>query len=252
MNIAIVTGASSGLGREFVTQLDKEGYDCIWVIARRIERLTALSEVCKTAIRPISLDLSLSESFETLGALLNEEKPNVSVLVAASGFGKYGASTDLTPDEIHSMIDVNCKAFIFTAMTTLPYMQAGGRILVMGSASAFQPLPYFNLYAATKSLVVHYARALGVELRDRGISVTAVCPGYVRTEFFQVAKETKNPDTCNNFTPMYEPEDVVRKALRDSKKGKDLSVLGFTTKCRRLCGKLLPTKLVMNTWLKMK
>lgn len=252
MNIAIITGASSGLGREFVTQLDAEGYDCLWVIARRTERLEALAGECKTPVRPISMDLSLPESFDALRALLEAEKPTVSALVAASGFGKYGAATDMTAAEINSMIDVNCKALIFTTLTVLPYMTSGGRILVMGSASAFQPLPYFNLYAATKSFVVHYSRALNVELKDRNISVTAVCPGYVRTEFFDVAKQTGNPDACNNFTPMYEPEDVVRKALKDSKRGKDLSVLGFTTKVRRLCGKLLPTKLVMNSWLKMK
>lgn len=255
MKIAIVSGASSGMGAEFVRQLDsskKETLDEIWVIARRVERLEKLAAECRHKIVPMALDLTKTESLDALRAALEEKKPEVSVLVNASGFGKYGAYLDLTDEEIDSMIDLNAKSMVHVTYSVLPYMSKGGRVLTIGSASAFQPLPEFNMYASTKAFVVRFCRALNVELRSRGISVTCVCPGYVRTEFFAVAQDTKNPDTCKNFKPMYEPEDVVRKALRDSRRGRDLSVLGLNTKLKRVAGKLLPAKMVMNTWLKIK
>lgn len=253
MKIAIVTGASSGMGREFARQIAAEGgLDELWVIARRAERLEELKKELSVPVRPIALDLTREESVEQLKAVLAEEKPDVKILVNASGFGKYGTYRDLTDQEITQMIDLNCKSVVKITYAVLPYMQAGGRVLMLGSASAFQPLPEFNMYASTKAFVVHFSRALNVELKDRKISVTCVCPGFVRTEFFKVAQDTKNPDTCKNFKPLYEPEDVIRKALKDSKKGKDLSVLGFNTKMKRLSGKLLPAKMVMNVWMKIK
>ena len=257
MNIAIVTGASSGLGREFAVQIAQQAvYDEIWLIARREERLLAMKERVSDKFRPIPLDLTKPESLQRLRTLLEEEKPDVGLLVNASGFGKYGTYLDLTDREIDDMIDLNCKAVVHITYAVLPYMHdingEHGRIITMGSASSFQPLPEFNMYASTKAFVVHFCRALHVELKSRHISVTAVCPGYVRTAFMQVAQDTKNPDTCQNFNPMYEPSDVVRKALRDSRKGKDMSVLGMSVKMHRLLSKLLPHRLVMKVWMKIK
>ncbi len=253
MKIAVVTGASSGMGREFARQIAGLGQvDELWVVARREERLKELQEKLHLPVRIFALDLTKKESFEKLSEALKKQKPEVSILVNASGFGKYGTYRDLTDDEISQMIDLNCKAVVRTTYAVLPYMHAGGRVLILGSASAFQPLPEFNMYASTKAFVVHFSRALNVELKSRKITVTCVCPGYVRTEFFQVAKDTKNPDTCNHFKPLYEAEDVVKKALKDSARGKDLSVLGLDTKFKRLSGKLLPAGLVMKVWLKIK
>lgn len=258
MKIAIVTGASSGMGREFARRLAEEGaLDELWLIARRKERLEQLKkEIEENAgglrVRPLALDLTEAGSVARLKGLLAKQNPKVKVLVNASGFGKYGTYQDLTEQEISQMIDLNCKALVHLTYAVLPYMKKGSRVLILGSASAFQPLPEFNLYASTKAFVVHFSRALNVELKSRKIPVTCVCPGYVRTEFFQVAQDTKNPDTCKNFKPMYEPEDVVRKALSDSRKGRDLSVLGLDTKMKRLSGKLLPAGLVMKVWMKIK
>ncbi|MCI8564741.1 MAG: SDR family NAD(P)-dependent oxidoreductase [Lachnospiraceae bacterium] len=258
MKIAIVTGASSGMGREFAREIAAAKHlDELWLVARRSERLQMLKEELEgrlsgLRVRPLALDLTKGESIDHLRGLLAKIKPHVKLLVNASGFGKYGTYQDLTDQEISQMIDLNCKSLVHITYAVLPYMKKGGRVLILGSASAFQPLPEFNLYASTKAFVVHFSRALNVELKSRRISVTCVCPGYVRTEFFQVAQDTKNPSTCRNFKPMYEPEDVVRKALSDSKKGRDLSVLGFDTKMKRLSGKLLPSKLVMQVWMKIK
>jgi Short-chain dehydrogenases of various substrate specificities len=253
MKIAVITGASSGLGREFAKQIAlSEAVDEIWCIARRLDRLEQLQKEISSKVRPLALDLLEGDSINTISALLKQEIPEITLLVNASGFGKYGSYKDLTDLEINNMIDLNCKALIHMTYAGLPYMKEGGRVIMLGSSSAYQPLPYFNMYAATKVFVVHFSRALNVELKNRRITITSVCPGYVRTEFFEVARNTKNPDACQNFKPMYEPDAVVRKALRDSRKGKDISVLGIQVKLMRLMSKLLPHKLMMKIWLKIK
>lgn len=250
--IAVVTGASSGMGREFVKQIaEKEPVEEIWAIARREERLEALKKEFPK-VRPVTLDLLRPESRKTFKKMLASEKPEIKILVNASGFGKYGTYKDLTDEEIDQILDLNLKALIHMTYDCLPYMKKKDRVINLGSASAFQPLPEFILYATSKVAVLHFSRALHVELKSRRIPVTCVCPGYVRTEFFQVAQQTKNPDTCQNFSPMFEPEDVVRKALKDSRRGKDMSVLGLNVKAQRLAAKLLPHSLVMKVWLKIK
>lgn len=253
MKIAIVTGASSGIGKEFVKQIaSSEDLDQIWVIARRADRLEKMKQEISPKVRPVALDLLKKENMGIIKQLLEEEKPEVKILVNSAGFGKYGTYRDLTSDEIDDMIDLNCKTLIHMTYACLPYMKEKDRLLMIGSSSAFQPLPEFNMYASTKAFVVHFSRALNMELKSRGISVTSVCPGYVRTEFFDVAKDTKNPDTCRNFKPLYEPADVIKKALKDSRKGKDMSVLGLHVKLLRLMSKLLPHSLVMKTWMNIK
>lgn len=253
MKIAVVTGASSGIGREFVRQAaETEAVDEIWSIARRADRLEALKREVSPKVRPIPLDLLKQESLAELRELLAREKPEVALLVNAAGFGKYGRYDDLTGKEIDDMIDLNCRALIHMTYACVPYMETGDRVILMGSSSAFQPLPEFNLYASTKAFVVHFSRALSVELKRKGIAVTAVCPGYVRTEFFAVAQDTKNPATCRNFRPMYEPADVVKQALADSRRGKDMSVFGVHVKFLRLLSKLLPHRLVMGVWMRIK
>lgn len=253
MKIAVITGASSGLGREFAVQAARQGeFDEIWVVARRAGRLKELAETLQIPVRPLPLDLQKPESFETLDLLFRSEQAEIGLLVCAAGFGKFGACLDLSDGEISDMIDLNCKAVVRSCRVAVPYMKGGSRIIVMGSSSAFQPLPEFNLYAATKAFVVSFCRALHAELKDRGISVTAVCPGFVRTEFFDVAKDTANPDACNNFKPLYESCDVVRKAYRDAAKSRDMSVYGLHVKLHRLLAKLLPHHAVMRVWMKIK
>lgn len=253
MKIAIVTGASSGLGKEFVKQIAlSESLDQIWVIARRYERLKEIKQAVSPKVRLVPLDLLKKESLTIIKELLEKEKPEIKLLVNSSGFGKYGTYNDLSEQEIDNMIDLNCKSLIHITYTCLPYMKDGGRVIMMGSSSAFQPLPEFNMYASTKAFVVHFSRALNVELKKQGVSITAVCPGYVRTEFFDVARDTKNPDTCKNFKPLYEADAVVKKALKDSRKGKDMSVLGLHVKLLQLMSKLLPHRFVMNIWMKIK
>ena len=113
MNIAIVTGASSGLGRSFIRQLDRQGgLDEIWGVARRRERMEELAVQLSTPMRPLALDLTKTESVETLRALLQETGADVRVLVNSAGFGKFGTYADMTLQETADMVDLNCKALV--------------------------------------------------------------------------------------------------------------------------------------------
>ncbi len=246
MRIAVVTGASSGMGREFVRQIEKtDTLDEIWVIARRKDRLLSLAEEVKTPIRALALDLSLSESFDEYKTLLEAEKPDIAVLVNGSGFGKFGAFTDIPLETQMEMIDLNEKALVAMTYLTLPYMKKGGKIYQLCSLSSFQPVPYIGVYGATKAFVLSFSRAIGRELKKTGIRVLAVCPGWVRTEFFDRAV---TDDTITYYNHYYDADQVVTRAIRDMRKGKDVSVCGFPIRAQVLATKLLPHRLVMSIW----
>ncbi len=248
MKIAVITGASSGMGREFVRRIDSaDVYDEIWVIARRRERLEALAAETNAVLRILAMDLTKEESIDTYKALLEKENPSVSVLVNCSGFGKFGAFADCALEDYYDMIDLNVKALVAMTYVTLPYIIPGGQIYQIDSLSAFQPVPYINVYGATKAFVLSFSRALNAEVQDRGIRVMAVCPGWVRTEFFDHAVKD---DTIKYYNKFFEPEEVVKTAMKDMKKGKDVSVCGFSVKAQVLAVKFLPHKTVMRIWLK--
>ena len=203
MKIAVITGASSGMGREFVYALDRdEEFDELWVIARREQRLLELKEKCRAKIRPIVLDLQTRESFALYRELLEQEKPEIAVLVNAAGFGLFGAFMDMDMDRQLDIIDLNSRALTAMCYMSVPYMAKGSRLYIMGSMSSWQPVPYINVYGASKAYVLNFSRALGVELKDRGIKVMAVCPGWITTEFFDHAI---HDDTISYFNRYYPP-----------------------------------------------
>ena len=250
MKIAVVTGASSGMGREFVLQLSKYvEVDQLWVIARRAEALEALQALTKIPLRAISLDLCNNESFETYRKLLEEEKPDIKLLVNAAGFGKFGDFRRIPLEEDLRMIDLNCKALVSMTRISLPYMHRGSHILQLDSLSAFQPVPYITTYGATKSFVLSYSRGIHAELKKEGIRVMAMNPFWVRTEFFDHAFQTNNSEV-QNFVKVYEAKDVVATGLKDLyKTNKQVSVHGWLPKGQRLLVKLLPHSLVMRIWM---
>ena len=218
MNIAIITGASSGMGREFVLQLSNYvQVDEIWAIARREDALRTLNTT--VPVRPISLDLCDSASFSAFRQLLAEEKPNVRLLVNAAGFGKFGAFQNVPLEDDLRMIDLNCKALVAITRLTLPYMRPGSHILQLDSLSAFQPVPYIATYGATKSFVLSYTRACNRELKGSGIRMMAMNPGWVKTEFFNHALKT-NGSEVQYYNRLWEASDVVATGLRDLYKTK--------------------------------
>ena len=249
MRIAIVTGASSGMGREFVRQLS--GYiqpDEIWAIARRKSALEELAAETAIPVRPIVLDLGKESSFEEFSALLAQNQPEVELLVNAAGFGKFGDFDAIPLENDLSMIDLNCKALVAMTRICLPYMHRGSRILQLDSLSAFQPVPYITTYGATKAFVLSYTRACNAELKPRGIRMMAMNPAWVKTEFFNHAFQTN--DRVQYFNYVYEAKDVVATGLKDLYKSKkDISIHGFPVKLQVLGVKLLPHKLVMKVWM---
>lgn len=250
---ALITGASSGIGREFVRQVATQGeFERIYVIARREDRLLELEKEFGSRIVPICADLGKSESFDAIQSRLTADHATLSLLVAAAGFGKYGSFAVNSQEDMESIVQVNILGLMRSVRCGLDFLEDGAKIILMGSQSAFQPLPEFNIYASSKAFVLHFGRALNLELRNRGISVTTVCPGYVATEFFEVAEKSGDPNACRNFKPLYRACDVVRKALDDSRRGKDVSVYGLSVKAARLMAKLLPHRLVMQVWLKIR
>ena len=250
MKIAIVTGASSGMGREFVMQLENfVTVDEIWVIARRREALEALTGKTKATLRPIPLDLCEKESFETVSALLEAEKPEVSLLVNAAGFGKFGSWHKISMEDDLKMIDLNCKALVAMTRLVLPYMGRNSHVLQLDSLSAFQPVPYINTYAATKSFVLSYTRGLNRELKGTGIRMMAMNPGWVKTEFFNHAFQTNEEGEVQYFNRLYEAKDVVATGLNALYRSRrDYYVHGIPVQLQVLGVKFLPQSIVMTIW----
>lgn len=248
MSVAIITGASSGLGKEFAIQL-KNSYsiDEFWLIARRRDRLEELSNILECKCKIINLDLSDEASLCNFKEILAEEKPSVKYLVNAAGYGRYGDYTVVDTELAFNMINLNVKALVYITQETLPYMSNGSHIIQLGSASTYHPLPNLNVYAASKSFVKHYSRALSRELKDRGIAVTTVCPGWVKTEFFQRADINENGPA--SFTkPMVSASKVVKKALKDAQKRKDVSMYHWYNNLHHALSKILPHSLMMYMW----
>lgn len=248
MQISVITGASSGMGRDFVKMIDKiEDCEEIWVIARRAERLAEIKSETGKRIVPIELDLSHEESFETYAKLLEEAEADVIALVNAAGFGKFGNFEDIPLKEQMNMIDLNCKALMAMTYITLEYMKEGSRVYQLGSLSSFQPVPYITTYGATKAFVLSFSRALNKELEKRKIKMIAVCPGWVKTEFFNRAV---SDDTIKYYNKFFTSDEVVTRAIYDMYRGRDVSICGPSIRAQVLLTKFLPHKLVMKIWCK--
>ena len=249
--IALVTGASSGMGREFVRQI-AAGYpslDEIWVLARRLPALQELKEELPLKqLKLLPLDLSKKEDLEELEEALKKERPLIRLLVNSAGCGRGGVIADQSWKDACQMLDVNCRALTAVTMICLPYLRKGSRILQMDSGSAFLPQPGFAIYAASKSYVLSFDQALGAELKEKGITVTSICPGPVDTEFFHTGGITLSP-----WKRMFlaKPEKVVRKALFDGEARRSLSIYGCSIKIVHILGKLLPHKLLVKLMTKL-
>lgn len=243
--IAIITGATGGIGQKFVSELTKEPLDEIWVVGRNEQRLNKLQDAFGEKIKPFCKDLTNNADLLSFSDLLKEQNPLILWLINNAGIARMAASREFLLDEIEQTIDLNCKAPAVLINICLPFMGAGSKILNISSASAFQPVPYINLYAATKAFERSYSRALNAELKPYNITVTAVCPGWVDTEML-----TKNIDGKKvRFPGIVAPEKVVKKAIKDAKRNKDMSVCSLYVKCQHLNVKLLPQKLIMKMWL---
>ena len=176
------------------------------------------------------------------------------VLINAAGSGKIAASEALTLEQVDTMIDLNCRAAVDVTQACLPYMSSGAKIMEVCSTAAFQPIPYLNVYAASKAFLYRYSRALRFELRPRDITVTAVCPYWIKdTEFIPSARQTASADKTmseaqspiRSFPFASTSETVAEKALMDTRLGLSVSTPGFVCTVHRAAAKLLSSDILM-------
>jgi len=243
MRIAIVTGASSGIGAEFARQLDVDGLDGMWLVARRRQRLETLAATLATPARILPIDLADPAAISAIGARLKEEKPHVAWLINNAGFGKTGDFAELRLDDQLAMVDVNVRAVTHLAHLVIPYMARGSCMVHVSSSASFQPLGAFAVYAATKAYVTSLSYALAAELEHRGIHSVAVCPGPVDTEFGSVSRDGSGREK-KLFAHKADVKAVVKKALRDAKAGRWMSVFGFSINALRFFSRLMPWRQV--------
>lgn len=225
--IAIVTGASSGLGREFVRLIDGGSagpVDEIWAVARRADRLDALVRICNTPVRPFCLDLTDPASYDLIEASLAEiDDVRVSLLVNNAGTGTFGPFSKLPKGDVASLTALLMRTPVELAYRALPFMGRGARIVNVSSVAAFLPQPGLALYSAAKRFVLDFSRALDAELGPVDVHVTAVCPKFMRTEFFNEPGDVRTMQQMSSIG--YEPIGrVARAALRAARQGRSLCI----------------------------
>lgn len=243
--VAIITGATGGLGMEFIHAIsNREDIDEIWAVGRNQDKLNLLSNTYDKAVT-IRVDLE-KNGMEVISQKLLEEKPDVRILINNAGVGYFGLYENMGSQIAGAYCKLNCEIPSQMISIVLPYMQEGAGILNISSASSFQPNPYLALYSASKAFLKNLSRALSVELKPRKITVTAVCPGWIDTEMLPREKDGRKI----KYVGMISAKEVVEKALKDNRKGKDISVPGFFAKWFRLYSKVTPTRIVMKQWKK--
>ncbi len=247
MNIILITGASSGMGVEFALQLDNvfQNIDEIWLVARRKKEMLEVAQHLEHTTRVLDMDVTNDEHIERLKEVLADERPVIRMLVNSAGYGIMGDfSASSIKDEL-GMIDVNCKALTQLTHLCIPYMRKNSRIIQLASSAAFLPQPNFAVYAATKSYVLSFSRALNQELRRRKIYVTAVCPGPVDTPFFDIAEKTGSTLAVKKLT-LVRADQVVEKAIADSYHKRERSVYGGWIQSFEVLAKVLPHSVLME------
>lgn len=248
MKIAVVTGASSGLGKEYVRVIAQQAAEIeeIWVIARRRERLEALGEEYpQKRIRALALDLTAPESFEQYRSLLEQEQPEVGILVNNSGSGTFGDFREAETASQAAMTQLNVTALTEMTSLTLPYMRRGAFLINVSSIASFAPTPGMTTYCSTKAYVQSFSRSLAFELRKEGIGALAVCPGPMDTEFLDVAGISGRSKAFTKL-PRVSAAKIAEKSLRFARRGRTVYTARFIYKFYRVLAKLLPHRLMMH------
>lgn len=246
--LAIITGASAGLGNEFARQIALEfpEIDSFWLIARRQEKLESLArQLPGKKVLCLGLDLCDTASFDLLRKKLETEQPQVGLLVNNAGCGMLGNLGEVSDGSQQRMVDLNVRAMTLMTNLTLPFMPRGGKIINVSSIASFCPNPRMTVYSASKAYVSAFTGGLADELRPKGVTVTAVCPGPMKTEFLDVAHITGNSKTFQTL-PYCDPEQVVAGTLRAAKRGRTFYTPKAFFKFYRFVAKLLPMKLMIK------
>ena len=248
MKTAIITGASSGLGRELARQMCGvfSEVESVWLVARRADRLETLAaEIEGRTVACLALDLCDPMSFVALKDRLAEAKPEIALLVNCAGCGCLGRVGEMDTASQTRMVDLNVRALTAVTNLVLPYMPEGGHILNVSSIASFCPNPRMTVYSSTKAYVSHFTVGLNEELRRRKVSVTAVCPGPMATEFLPLAGITGRSSTFE-FLPYCDQVRVAGGALRAAKAGRTIYTPKLLYKFYRLLAKLTPSQLLVK------
>jgi short-subunit dehydrogenase len=240
MPTALITGASSGIGTVFARELAARGYNLL-VVARRQERLERLA-VELTAkygieVEVLAIDLTRSEAATEVYRAVTAKNWTIDLLINNAGFGDFGEFAKGDRTKFSNMIQLNISALVDLTYQFLPQMQQRGKgsIINVASIAAFQALPYFSVYAATKAFVLSFSEALWAENQKYGVNILALCPGPTQTEFFEVAKRDDLNDKNIELKSIATPEEVVKDALESLNAGVSNVVTGG-----------LPNKLIVN------
>lgn len=237
--IAIITGASSGIGYEFARQIDNKNYEEIWLIARREEKLKNLSNKLKTRARIFALDLCEEKSFEILKKELDCSNKKIGLLINSAGMGENAYFKDTKLEKDMKTLDLNIKALTAMTKISLDFFKKDGIILNIASSAAFIPQGKFALYAASKSYVLSFSRAIRREFKD--IKVSVLCPNRVETEFLE--KANNNSSKIKNLGNE-NLEKMVEKTIKKMGK-KDLITTHPSGKLLLIISKILPHSFIL-------
>ncbi len=248
MNIAVITGASSGLGWEYAKEVYRirADLDEIWVVARRADRLQELQDELGNSIIPVAFDITDPQSVNNYISLLATKNATVKLLINNAGFGKLGNFDELSLEENTRMVRLNCEALTAITSATLPFMNEHSEIINSCSIASFAPNTRMAVYSSTKAYVMSLSRALRIELKKRKINVLAVCPGPMSTEFLSIANIEKGSSNTFDTLPRVNPRTMAVKSLKASRKGRAVYTNKLFYKFYRLLAKLLPHSIVMK------
>jgi len=241
MKIAVITGASSGLGEEYAFEVEKSRPDIdeIWLIARRENKLSRLAEKLKKTTKVLPLDLTDSAQLKKYTNALTEACADVKLLINNAGYGKIGNIDEILPEDNGGMVRLNCEAMTVFTSLTLPFMSEKSEIINICSIASFVP-------NSRKAYVMSFSRAIRRELKPRKINCLSVCPGPMDTEFLSVAGIKKGVSSTFDTLPRVNPKAVAKKSLKASKKGKSVYTNRAFYKFYRVLAKLLPHNLLMK------
>lgn len=241
MKIAIVTGASAGLGVHFARLLAKEpSVECLYLIARREDRLGEVASQLDKPVKIFALDLLADDAISTLqGALTSADR--VSWLVNNAGIGLVGAFSEQSVDDQRAMVRLNNEVPAALTRALEPFFAEGSRIINVASVAGFLPQPGFTTYAATKAMLIAFSRALNQELKKKGVVVTAACPNPMETEFFVKSQERGQKASKIKRLGLEDPENVAFRAILNAKNGRDLSVTHPFGKLIHVFSRFIPT-----------
>ena len=248
MKTAIITGASTGLGREFVRQLADvfPEVECYWLIARRADRLQEVAATLPDkTVECLSMDLCDTMSFMALQEKLTADKAEVVLLINNAGCGYLGNIGEGDTASQTRMIDLNLRALTAVTNITVPFMAPGSCILNVSSIASFCPNPRMTVYSASKAYVTAFTVGISEELKPKGITVTAVCPGPMETEFLALGNIAGNSKTFETL-PYCDQVRVAGGALRAARTGRTIYTPKLFYKAYRVLAKVLPVKLMVK------